>query len=80
MTTPYRELRYAMVEEGIEPKCLGEEPSYIDYPPHSVPNMAMAAELCRGCPLLELCDEAARAKKPAWGVWAGQVYGGNVRS
>lgn len=31
--------------------------------------------ICAGCPIQMLCDEYARAARPAAGVWAGRRYG-----
>ena len=70
---PEHELRHAIVKLGIEPKCLGTEELFVDYV--SPPTRVEARALCRGCPLLQLCDAAARHRKPAWGVWGGRVYG-----
>lgn len=77
--TPDRELRYAIAEKGVVPKCLGEEYAYIDYDTYNIPRKDTAEALCKGCPLLELCGEAAQFKRPAWGVWGGKVYGDNKR-
>lgn len=74
---PERELRHQIVKKQIDPKCIGAEPLYVDY--QRPPSRADAAALCRGCPLLELCDEAARKRRPAWGVWGGKVYGGQQK-
>ena len=57
------------------PKCGGKAGLYSDYGDGSVPTTAEAEALCAGCPLLNLCDGFANADNPAWGVWAGRVYG-----
>ena len=71
------ELRHAIVQKGVEPYCAGEEESYVLYDAKNVPSRAEAAIMCIGCPLLQLCDEAAQRRRPAWGVWGGRVYGAN---
>ncbi|WP_425280504.1 WhiB family transcriptional regulator [Leucobacter viscericola] len=71
-------MRHAIQKEWKKPKCLGGESLYVDY--EKPPTRVEARALCRGCPLLELCDEAAQTRRPAWGVWGGRVYGsGNFR-
>lgn len=71
---PETELRHAITKLGINPKCLGLEWYFVDY--STPPERSVAQKMCRGCPLLELCDEAAQKRRPAWGVWGGKVYGG----
>lgn len=75
---PDAELRYAMSEGGIEPKCAGLSWHFVDY---VKPPTRLEAELmCSGCPLLDLCSKAAQKRRPAWGVWGGRVYGVARRS
>ena len=37
----------------------------------SAAERAEAAKLCRGCPVILECGQAATARKERWGVWAG---------
>ena len=70
---PEREMWFLITKKGVEPKCSGKEEQYIDY--DISPTFREGVEMCIGCPLLELCDESARARRPVWGVWGGKVYG-----
>lgn len=63
--------------KGTEPKCIGLEAQYVDY--LKPPTRAEAVEMCEGCPLFDLCDAVSTNRKPAWGVWAGRVYGSMER-
>ena len=71
--SPERQLTHAIIAEEIRPKCEGRSAEFVDYV--SAPSRAQARVMCAGCPLLELCDEAARHRRPGWGVWGGRVYG-----
>lgn len=57
----------------VRPLCLGREAEFVDY---EVPPSAEAAkEMCRGCPVFDLCDSyATKVQRPTWGVWAGRVW------
>ena len=40
-----------------------------------------AKQLCRQCPVREVCLEGALARREPWGVWGGEVFErGRVRS
>lgn len=32
----------------------------------------LAIKLCRGCPILDVCDQTASARRESWGVWGGK--------
>lgn len=59
--------------------CYGKEDTYRDYDnPRNlagVPTDFEAKLACTGCPLLELCSDYAEKARPAFGIWAGKLYG-----
>lgn len=57
------------------PNCHGKPELYSDYDDDSIPTEEEAYALCFGCPLIELCAAFAEEEQPAWGVWAGEVFG-----
>jgi hypothetical protein len=63
----------------IDTKCKGNPASFVDWDASEddvsqVPSPKYAEEMCKGCPVFELCDKAAKVAPPAWGVRAGKVY------
>lgn len=50
-----------------------DQGAWIDYT--TPPSDEVAAWMCKGCPLLQLCSDYARATKPGWGVWGGTTWG-----
>ncbi|MHB8513278.1 MAG: WhiB family transcriptional regulator [Actinomycetota bacterium] len=36
--------------------------------------IALAKEVCRECPLIEPCFEAAAERREPWGVWGGELF------
>lgn len=44
------------------------------------PTKERAAWLCEGCPIRTLCRDYARATKPGWGVWGGEVWKNGSRN
>lgn len=61
-------------------KCFGRENEFVMY--ETAPTAEQAEAMCKGCPLLKLCDEYARVSKQSWGIWGGHVwrYGKIVRA
>ncbi len=57
------------------PNCHGKPELYSDYDDDSIPTEEEAYALCFACPLIELCAAFAEEEQPAWGVWAGEVFG-----
>lgn len=62
--------------------CHGKEMLYRDYDdPKNLagpPTDFEARVMCHGCPLFELCKDYADKGHPAFGVFAGKVYGRNL--
>lgn len=46
---------------------------------YDMPTNSEAKRMCGGCPLFDLCEDYAKAANPIWGVWAGKVYGRNLK-
>lgn len=68
--------------EKPERNCHGKEALFRDYDsPKNLggaPTDFEARVMCWGCPLFDLCSDYADKGHPAWGVWAGKVYGRNL--
>ncbi|PJJ57552.1 WhiB family redox-sensing transcriptional regulator [Mumia flava] len=50
----------------------GDEPD-LWFAEHTA-DVERAKRLCRACPLLEACLDAAVARREPWGVWGGEVF------
>lgn len=67
-------------KENPPPNCVGREAEFVDYDEDDLPTAEEAYRLCHGdesmpkCPLLELCAVWAEQERPAYGVWAGEVF------
>lgn len=61
----------------VRPQCVGRSNEFTDYDEDNIPTPASARELCVGCPLIDLCQDAAMVMKHGWGVFGGEawVYG-----
>lgn len=64
-----------------EPNCQDRPAEFADFDEENLPTAEQAYRLCHGdglttpkCPLLELCSVWAEQERPAWGVWAGEVW------
>lgn len=65
--------------DEVRPQCDGRWVEFTDYDSEDPympdpPSPRQAQELCAGCPLIELCAEAALVKKPYHGIRAGRVW------
>lgn len=63
----------------IDTKCKGNAADFVDWDAtetdvSQVPSPGYAEDMCKDCPLFDLCDRSAEAAPPAWGVRAGKVY------
>lgn len=65
----------AMQTDGAMAPCRVDPAPFIDYDDADDPVTYEAQVTCAGCPFLENCDERAKLERPAWGVWAGNVWG-----
>lgn len=59
-------------EAPTEANCIGREE---EFQGDILPSDRDAQLLCSGCPKFAKCDIVAETTHPAWGVWAGKVYG-----
>lgn len=55
------------------PNCEGDPGPWMDYD-ENLPTAEEAYSLCDGCPLLAECGIYVELERPAWGVWAGDVW------
>lgn len=67
-------LEQARVTGVNEPNCQDRPAEFVDFDEDNLPTAEEAYRLCHGCPLLELCSVWAEQERPAWGVWAGEVW------
>lgn len=58
--------------DGPAPDCDQRPDEFVDYEVRPTPEDAEI--MCSACPLLTLCRDSARRRKPAWGVWGGEVW------
>lgn len=58
----------SLAERGEQPPCFGL-PGHVSDDPHE---RQIAARLCDGCPVRDLCGAVADERKEAFGVWAGR--------
>lgn len=58
--------------DAPQPTCIKLPAQYVDY--ETPPSEAAARDMCRSCPLLDLCRESARVEKPSWGVHGGIAW------
>lgn len=62
--------------EELTPSCVGLAEVFTDPETSSRHgNAKAAAEICHGCPFMQICDEYARLIKPTVGIWAGVRWG-----
>jgi hypothetical protein len=54
---------------GVAPPCTGPQSDL--WTDEAASRRAIAARLCRGCPVFAACAEAAEAVHEQWHVWAG---------
>lgn len=59
--------------EGI-PNCQDNPAPYADYDDDNLPSPEGAYMLCADCPLIAACGTFAELERPAWGVWASDVF------
>lgn len=59
--------------EGI-PNCQDNPEPYADYDDDNLPSPEDAYMLCADCPLIAACGTFAELERPAWGVWASDVF------
>lgn len=64
----YERLQEALEQQGAP--CEGDARFTTDNAP-----LDALQPVCAACPIRMLCDEYARAAKPAAGIWAGKRYG-----
>jgi hypothetical protein len=57
--------------QGLRHHCADEEVSYLWISEHPAERQ-LAIKLCRGCPILTVCDQTASARRESWGVWGGK--------
>lgn len=55
-------------------KCADNYEQWTDYTAANMPTPEKAADMCAGCPFFKACANTAAATRPAWGVWAGEVW------
>jgi len=66
-TDAFSRLMTAM--EDTDPACQDDDRFVLDdQPAHTL------VQICRACPVFDLCKEYAAIAKPAGGVWAGRRY------
>lgn len=53
-------------------KCYGKQ---AEYSSDDLPTDRQAQIMCGDCKVFELCRKYAEVERPAWGVYAGRVYG-----
>ncbi len=58
--------------EDITPPCTGYDLFTADQTDNA--QRELAARLCAGCPIRDLCRDYAEASKPTVGIWAGIPY------
>lgn len=56
-----------------QPYCRERPDEFVDYG-YPLPTPEEAADLCAPCPLLYLCGEHARRRRPRWGIYGGVVW------
>lgn len=66
-------------DEGVKRWCAANPDRWINYDdPDNIyeePTDEEAQLMCADCPLFQLCSDYAKVARPAFGVWAGNVYG-----
>lgn len=67
-------LRTEAVNKGAN--CLGKPEQWTS---DDLPSDKEAQLMCATCDVFELCKTYAGSAHPAWGVWAGRVYGRNLQ-
>lgn len=55
-------------------KCAEIPTEYSDYDEENIPSPETARKLCEGCPLIDLCQDAAKVMQHNWSVWGGEVW------
>lgn len=60
--------------DELRPACRGSDLFTIDQEDVTADDLIVMDELCRVCPLQELCRTYATAARPTGGRWAGKYY------
>ena len=60
-----------LTRQGLRYHCADEEVSHL-WTSEDSQDRALAIKLCRGCPILKVCDEVASIRRESFGVWAGR--------
>lgn len=55
--------------------CRADPAAFVDYDDPRAPEVYEAQVECATCPFVDVCRQRARLERPAWGVWAGEVWG-----
>jgi hypothetical protein len=59
-----------MASQGLRPHCSDSESHWI-WLSERPAERQLAALMCRGCPVITECGDAAEANQERWGVWGG---------
>ncbi len=70
-------LERAWIGEGPTPDCHERPAEFVDY--SHAPEPEVAALMCERCPLLALCADDAKRRRPAWGVRGGSAWAAGKR-
>lgn len=57
-----------------QPLCVGRWEEFTEYDEEHTPTEEQAAEMCDGCPLLDICRQSAKKERPEWGVQGGIAW------
>lgn len=63
-------------DEQRRPICEDAPDAFTGYADPNDPVTYLAQVACASCPFLENCRARAMLERPAWGVWAGNVWDG----
>lgn len=79
MTTPKRgDAEYRTLTEALDrkkPSCLNDWRFTVDAEDLDDDDKAQMHNLCRSCPLIEMCTLYATTARPRGGFWAGRYWG-----
>lgn len=59
--------------ERVRTPCFNRPDIFTDY--DEPPTDEYARLACAGCPIFDICEDAAEKTNPAWTIMAGRVYG-----
>lgn len=59
-----------LADNGTSPRCTGSDRDY--WTSDDAAKRELAAGWCHGCPVLDLCRQAADEHRERWHVWAGR--------